>query len=408
MLVALAVGVGVMSLVLNVVGVLFAYRNTTLLGGAVDWVGSAFLLWPLALVVVGTIVASARPRILVGWGLLTAGLSIQVVGVGGAYGGWARLSGSPAPLSQLAIWAGLLASGVFAAAAPLVVTRLPTGRPDTPAARVVSRLSWLLGSVLVAWWGFGGEKLSVNTVSGGAEGVDPLTSPVALIHLDQGVISSITTTLTLSVVACFVASIVLVLRRRRRASSVERAQLRWLAAGLLVLPIVVVVQLLAHELAELAWANLLDTLGLVIGLGAIPVSIAISVLKFRLFEIDRLISRTVVFAVVALILGALYVALAILPFTLLAGIGGDGAPSWVVATSTLAAAALFSPLRRRVQRFVDRRFNRSRYDAERVIDRFSSQVRGFTDVDAIAAGLRGAVQGALQPSGVTVWVREGA
>ena len=391
------------SLVFDASGLVFAYRTTILLGAEVEWIGLVWQAWPLAVVVVGVVVAAAQPRILVGWGLLAAGLSIQVVVFGGAYGGWAHISDSPSPLAGVAIWAGMVATGVFVATAPLIVSCLPSGRPDTRPARTVARLSWVLGAALVGWWGLGDELLSVNTMSEVA--TEGLENPFALIHFSRPVTVSITSGLTVALLGCFVTSIILVLLRRRRASAVERAQLRWLAAGLLVLPIVAIVTtLLGGSGAHPGWMDVLVTIALVTGLGAIPVSIAISVLKFRLFEIDRLISRTVVFAVVALVLGALYAMLAILPFTLVVGMGGGDTPSWVVAASTLAAAALFSPLRRRVQRVVDRRFNRARYDAERVVERFSAQVREFTDVAAITAGLTGAVRGALQPAGVAVWL----
>jgi len=405
MLATLALTLGVLSFVLAAAGAVYAYRNTRLVEGKIDWAsGPLWQLWPLAVVVVGVVVAVARPQIFVGWGLLIAGFAIQVGVFGGAYAGWGRLSGSPAPLSGLAIWLALVANGVTAAMVPQVVTRLPSGRLDNRMTRITSRVSWVLGGALVAWWAFGNEVLSINSLS---EGVNSpgLPNPLALLHPSRSVTSLVTSSLTLSLLVCWVISIVLVLGRRRRASVVERAQLRWLGFGLLALPVVIglsaVVHLIASSLAPLA-----DSILLVLGLGAVPASIAISVLKFRLFDIDRLVSRTVVFGVVALVLGVVYAALTVLPYMLIVGAGSDDAPSWLVAASTLGTAALFSPLRRRVQRVVDRRFNRSRYDGEQVIERFSAQVRESTDLRAITSGLSFAVRNALQPARVAVWLSD--
>jgi hypothetical protein len=208
-----------------------------------------------------------------------------------------------------------------------------------------------LGTGLVTWWAFGNELLSINTMSGDATTTPKLTNPLALVHPSRPVTSAITTCLTLGLLFCFMTAIALVFARRRRALPLERAQLRWLALGLLALPAVAAITTVLESVVPLTpfVADTLFLVLLVVGLGAIPVSIAVSVLRFRLFEIDRLISRTVVFGVVAIVLGSFYAALAVLPFTLVTGKGG-GTPSWVVAASTLAAAALFSPLRHRVQR----------------------------------------------------------
>lgn len=400
-----AVALGVISLSLSVGSIVYSARNSRLLDAELDWSGLLWGLWPAAFVLVGAVVAVAQPRILVGWGLLIAGLATHITAFGGAYAGSARLSGRALPFSGLATWLGMVSTGVAVLMAPLVITRLPTGRPASRMARLTSRVSWVIGTGLVAWWAFGNDVLSINTMSGDGTSLPKLTNPLALVHPSRPVTSAITTCLTLGLLVCFVTSIAVVFARRRRALPSERAQLRWLATGLLALPAVAVTTTVLEAVAPLT-PLVEDTLFLVLlvlGLGAIPVSIAVSVLRFKLFEIDRLISRTVVFGVVVIVLGSFYATLAVLPFTLVMGRGGGDTPSWVVAGSTLAAAALFSPLRRRVRRVVDRRFNRSRYDAELVVDRFAVQVRELTDVGTITSGLTGAVRTALQPAGVAVW-----
>lgn len=405
--VSIVVVLGLLSLALSVAGTVFATWNSRLLGEAVDWSGLAWGLWPAAFVVVGAVVAVARPAVFVGWGLLTAGFAVEVGAFGGAYGGWAALSGRSAPMSDVAIWLGMVSGGVAATMVLQVVTRLPSGLPDTPIAQQTARVAWVLGTALVAWWAFSDEVLSINTMSGDAVHTPDLPNPVALIHTSRAVTSAVTGSLTLGLVLCFLWSVGLILNRRRRASVAERAQLRWLALGLLALPVVAGVTTVLANLVTIpqSVADILFVSLVVVGLGAIPVSIAVSVLKFRLFDIDRLISRTLAFAVVALVLGSCYAVLAVLPFTLVAGMSGGDTPSWVVASATLAVAVLFSPLRKRVRRVVDRRFNRSHYDAERVAERFASRVREFSDLGTITTDLGMAVQGALQPAMLAVWVR---
>ena len=137
------------------------------------------------------------------------------------------------------------------------------------------------------------------------------------------------------------------------------------------------------------------------GIVALPISIGVGILKYRLYEIDRLISRTISYAIVTALLVGVFVGRSsrsttdVLPFSSPVG----------VAASTLAAAALFNPLRRRVQSAIDRRFNRARYDAAATVDAFTLRLREAIEVDAVEAGLRDVVGGAFQPAFLDVWLR---
>jgi hypothetical protein len=139
-----------------------------------------------------------------------------------------------------------------------------------------------------------------------------------------------------------------------------------------------------------------------VAITALPISVGIGVLKFRLYEIDRLISRTLSYAIVTgslvvVFLGVVVLTTDVLPFSSPVG----------VAASTLAAAAMFNPLRQRVQRFVDRRFNRARYDAEAIVDTFARRLRHAVDLETVQASLDEAVRSAVQPAHVTVWLNPG-
>jgi hypothetical protein len=196
------------------------------------------------------------------------------------------------------------------------------------------------------------------------------------------------------------------LQRFRRAGPVQRQQLKWfafvvggcfvslLAAGALraVLPIV------AGVLMIIAAA------GVLVGL---PVAVGVAILRYRLYDIDRLISRALVYATLTVILGLGYGGL-VLAFGQLFGRVGERTPSWAVAGATLAVAALFQPARRRVQAVVDRRFNRRRYDAAKTIAAFSTRLRDQIDLDTLSTELLAIVDQTTEPTRVSLWLRSSA
>jgi hypothetical protein len=186
----------------------------------------------------------------------------------------------------------------------------------------------------------------------------------------------------------------------RRSSGERRQQLKWLASGAAV-TIAGPVLVTAGQNLPGQW-NVLGAIGWLCFAG-LPAGIGVGILKYRLYEIDRIISRTLAYAIITGLLVGLYAALVLLatqalPFSL--------STSVAVAAATLAAAALFSPLRRRVQRMVDRRFNRARYDADRTVAAFAGRLRESVDPEAARGDLLTAVHQALEPAHVSVWVRE--
>ena len=141
---------------------------------------------------------------------------------------------------------------------------------------------------------------------------------------------------------------------------------------------------------------------LILGFAALPLGIGIGILKYRLYEIDRLISRTLAYAIVTGLLVGVYAGLVLLS-THVFTVHGTVA----VAASTLAAAALFTPARRRIQRIVNRRFNRARYDAERTVAAFAARLQDAVDLDTVRGDLLTAVAGSLEPAHVSVWIAGG-
>jgi hypothetical protein len=228
--------------------------------------------------------------------------------------------------------------------------------------------------------------------SGGLTAVDQMTGQFNVVH-------------SLLLKAVFLLSLTFIVRQAlswRRATGERRQQLKWLASGAVVTIVCLGVagtfgtgggpgppKTLLAVIGNIAW----------FGVAALPVSMGVAILKYRLYEIDRIISRTLAYAIVTGLLVGLYAGLVLLATEVLRFHGPV-----TVAASTLVAAALFNPLRRRVQHVVDRRFNRARYDAERTVTAFAARLQDSVDPDAVRADLAGVVHAALEPTHVSVWL----
>ena len=194
--------------------------------------------------------------------------------------------------------------------------------------------------------------------------------------------------------------------RFHRAVGLERLQLRWLVAALAVVAAVTVVWVLLVVLVGGPEATAVGSVAVVIGYPSVPAAIAIAVMRYRLFEIDRIISRTISWTVVTGTLAVVFAGIVVGLQSILAPVAGGS--SIAVAGSTLVVFAAFQPLRRRVQRLVDRRFNRSGADTQRAVDRFAAQLRDETDVSRISSQLLGAVDIAVAPASTRLWIRHAA
>jgi hypothetical protein len=188
----------------------------------------------------------------------------------------------------------------------------------------------------------------------------------------------------------------------RHSSGERRQQLKWLMSGTAVLAVSqIIFQPVLALYPNLPQVQLI--LGFLVGLGAaaLPASMAVAILKYRLYDIDRIISRTLSYAIVTGLLIGVYTGLVLLATQVL-----QFRTPVAVAAATLAAAALFNPLRQRVQRGVDRRFNRARYDADKTVAAFAARLKDAVDLDAVQADLAGVVHQALEPAHVSVWMSQ--
>ena len=186
--------------------------------------------------------------------------------------------------------------------------------------------------------------------------------------------------------------------RYRRADDERRQQLKWLYSGAVVFVASLFLAVMTND-SRSAWSLAVNDVISPLGFAVLPFCTGVAVLKYRLYAIDRIISRVISYAVLSAVLAGVFAGLVLLATQVLPFHTPVG-----VAVATLAAAALFNPLRRRVQRAVDRRFNRSRYNAEAVIAAFTARLRGTVDLDAVRDDLAAAVDQAFEPVHVSVWL----
>jgi hypothetical protein len=337
---------------------------------------------------VGVVIARRQPRNPIGWLLITFVLLYVLGAAATNYAVLAyRLGYHGLPLAPVALLLATLSAPSFAVF-PLVILLFPDGRLAS------RRWRWALGAyaglcvyvvtVVVApvIAALAGHDVRLNT-SGNLANTGQLAGwfanpPVWLIIPVFAAIG----VLGLSFVARQVLS-------WRKAAGERRQQLKWLACGA------------AIAVVSLLLAALLGATVLLAGLIALPVSIGVGILKYRLYEIDRIISRTLAYTLVTGLLIGVYAGLVLLATQVL-----SFSSPVAVAISTLAAAALFTPLRRRVQRGVDRRFNRARYDADRMVAQFAARLKNAVDLDEARADLADAVHRALEPAHISLWIRE--
>ena len=347
----------------------------------------AFLL---SFAAVGVIVARHQPGNPIGWLLLAIALVWEI---GDFVPGYADLDyqyhhGS-LPLGHVASLA-YAANGLFYGLLifPVIILLFPAGR-------VGRRWRWPLVAYVAVCTFEVAATLSVAVSDFSRR--DPLDAGGSLIGL-QNPNQLVTAAEFFALLAAFAMLTAAVVRQAvayRRASGERREQLKWLMSGAALCLLIAPTFLISNEPTALSAA-------LPLILAAIPVTIGIGIVKYRLYEIDRIVSRTVSYAILTLVLVGTFVGLVALTTELLPLSSSVG-----VAASTLAAAALFNPLRLKVQRAVDRRFNRARYDAEATVDAFAARLRGAVDIDAVQADLLATVQRAVEPAHASVWIRSG-
>jgi len=213
---------------------------------------------------------------------------------------------------------------------------------------------------------------------------------------------------TIGGIAFFIAifgSVGSLIVRFRRARHVERQQLKWLSYAVVLVGLAALFQVvLVAVWGDTAVTNSLANGAVTGSLVCVPVAVGIAILRYRLYDIDRLISRTLVYALLTVVLGLGYVGVVLVLGELFGGVTGNP-PSWAVAGATLAVAGLFQPARRRIQAIVDRRFNRRKYNTATIIQAFSTRLRDQVDLDTLSTELLAVVDQTMEPTRVSLWLR---
>jgi hypothetical protein len=375
-----------------------SWRADVGVGGLVG--GAFFLAFPL----VGALIASKRPKNAVGWLCLAVGLLWSLSGVFDYYGyyGAATPGSVPFPVVAAGIsdWIWVPAVGLLGT---YVLLLFPDGRLPS---RRWRPLGWLSGAVILLL------SVGVMLAPGPLDNLGGVRNPFGIEGAEWLTAGAFALLPLLPL--CMLASALSLVLRYRRSGGEERQQIKWIAFAASVVVVVYAIAMIASWVfpeeswttaGSVWWLNLL-TYVVLSSFTLVPIAVGIAILKYRLYDIDLLINRTLVY-------GSLTVSLAVVYFggvTVTQAIfraltGQEEQPQLAVVVSTLVIAALFNPLRRRVQSFIDRRFYRSKYDATKALAAFSVKLRDETNLEALSDDLVGVVRETMQPAHVSLWLR---
>jgi hypothetical protein len=341
---------------------------------------------------VGLLIATRRARNPIGWVFLAVGMLFSLQRVGLEYAVYDLIAHRAAlPGARLAAW---VADWLWVPLVGLVGIFVPLLFPS--------------GEFLSRRWGwvgwFGGAAILLNsfavaTLPGAMDSAAGIVNPFGIA---QG-INLRDVLFPMLYAPSLVAAALSLVVRFHRAGETQRAQIKWLAYAAALLALALAAGAVVYPSAPRSSVSfqLLSNLT-VLALGAVPVAVGVAILKYRLYDIDRLINRTLVYGLLTALLAVAYLGLVVL---LQGVIPGAGDSDLTIAASTLAVAAFFRPLRARVQDFIDRRFYRRKFDAQRTVESFSSRLREDVDLEHLSADLLRVVQDTMQPVHSSLWFR---
>jgi MFS family permease len=363
--------------------------------------------WGLLLLAIlstmGALIVARQPANRIGWSFVAAGLGLALQAFATQYAIYALLTDrgalpGAAWLAWLSSW--LTIPPIYSAFAALLLL-FPSGRLLSPRWRPVAWMvvSWIVG-------------VAVGNFSYPPDPYLGVEAPVRLNEAAGQIMNTIGSLAWLLVALALPAAAASLVVRFRRSRGQERQQLKWLAFAAALLGVGLLGIGLVDILEQLGWVRPQSTRPVGAGLGgvailgvtALPVTAGLAVLKYRLYEIDPIINRTLVYGLLTALLAAVYAGL-VLSIGQLSGAIGTEPPSGAVAGATLAVAALFQPARRRIQAVVDRRFNRRKYNAAQTIQAFSTRLREQVDLDTLSSELLAVVDQTMAPTQVWFWLR---
>ncbi len=358
------------------------------------WLGVLFAVLLLMFPTVGALVASRRPENPIGWIFCVVGLLFGIGAFADTYASYALLAcPGELPGVEYAAWVSSWIggpSGLLAAA--LLFLLFPTGTLPSRRWRPVAAMA-VIGSPLTALgWAFEPGPLDTQR---------SIDNPLGIRGAVGGVLETLGTIGGVLLNASLLAAAISLILRLRRARGVERQQLKWFAYAAIMMVGGFATSFLFSGLANsVAWS-----VG-ILGFMVLPVATGIAILRYRLYDIDVLINRTLVYGSLTALLVLVYFGSVTATQAIFQGFAGqEELPQLVIVASTLLVAALFNPLRRRVQGLVDRRFYRSKYDAAKTLAAFNARLRDETQLDTLSGDVVGVVKETMQPAHVSLWLR---
>jgi hypothetical protein len=357
------------------------------------WLESALINPTFA--TLGALIISRRPENVIGWIFSVSSIAGGIQMLSGQYATVALLSdeSSRLPLSAVAGWLSTLAQQLLVAPILFLVLLFPTGRLLSPRWRLFALVA---GTIVVVW------VISEALGPGPLEDFAPTRNPFG-VEAAAAVLDLLDTIGGWMGFACFVGAILSLVLRFYRSRGEERLQLKWFVYAT-VLGFLAI--LFGSVLVPASFDDRFGTLVWTIAPLGLPVSAGIAILRYRLYEIDLLINRTLVYGALTALLAVVYFGgVATTQAFFRALTGQERQPQLAIVVSTLAIAALFNPLRRRIQSFIDRRFYRRKYNARKTLEAFSARLRDETDLDALRDDLAGVVRETMQPTHVSLWLR---
>jgi hypothetical protein len=370
-------------------------------GTGVDLFGVAMLSFPA----VGALIVSRQPDNKYGWILLAVGGAAAFDAVLLVYAQYAltfQPGSLPRPDLALALSAPMWVP-VIGLMGTFVILLFPDGRLPSPRWRP---WAWLCGNAMIL--SFIGILIAPNSFADlGYPGVENPLGIEALRPV-RNVVFAVISLIPISIVGCAVALI----RRYRRSRGEERLQLKWLAAASGAVATIYLMAMVPSLRLNSAWGGSAPTwLSLLQNLAAfsfvlIPVAVGIAILKYRLYDIDVVINKTLVFGLLTAVLAGVYAVGVVGLGGALRELTGQQNKSLVVAASTLAVAALLGPARAHIQGFIDRRFFRSKYDAAKALESFSARLRDEVSLDTVSTDLLAVVNDTMQPAHASLWLRQ--
>jgi hypothetical protein len=342
--------------------------------------------------IIGAIIASRLPANPVGWLFCAAGCTIAVDCLSAEYAIYALVTRPDSlpigeALAWLAFWAWIPSIGCIV----LSLLLFPNGRLPSNRWKWLAWLTVILTIAGAVW---------VALSPGAIVNLGSIPNPLGIEGLPNGYKAASTTSALVVVAAVSTLGL-----RLLRTRGIERQQIKWPAFVAVVAAVgSILYDTAISEAIGLRWLEWAGRAVVVVALVGFPISIGIAIVRYRLYEIDALINRSLVYALLTAISAAVYFGAVVLLQRVFVALTGERSTLAIVA-STLLIAALFNPLRRRIQFFIDRRFYRRKYDARKTLEAFSAKLRDETDLDALSGDLVGVVRETMQPAHISLWLR---